>query len=165
MIVGGRREREREREREVTSISTSTSTCHNKPLHLHRGNMAHFPSLGVAAGHTLQWINPTAATSAIHTFLQARHVPRCYVRSSASEKSCSTRRACTSVLMSWLFVLHKALGSGTKTSRVAFNTGGLFSDECRFEINNAAGIISVWIVTWVFVKKGNLTRIKLKNII
>lgn len=65
MKVGGRRERVRE----VTSISTSTSTRHNKPLSISNGGtMAHFPSLGVAAGHTLQWINPTAATSAIHTF-------------------------------------------------------------------------------------------------
>ena len=58
MNDGGRKvrekERERVREREVTSISTSTNTRHNKPLHLNRGTMAHFPSLGVAAGHTLQ---------------------------------------------------------------------------------------------------------------
>lgn len=81
------------REREVTSISTSTSTRHNKPLHLNQGAMAHFPSLGVAASHTLHWINPTAATSAIDTFLQARHVPRCDVQSRACEKSCSTCQA------------------------------------------------------------------------
>lgn len=74
------RERERMREQEVTSIFTYTSTRQNNPLHLNQGIMARFPSLGVAAGHTLQWINPTAATSAIHTLLQARHVPRCYVR-------------------------------------------------------------------------------------
>lgn len=78
MIVGGRRERMREQE--VTSIFTYTSTRQNNPLHLNQGIMARFPSLGVAAGHTLQWINLTAATSAIHTLLQARHVPRCYVR-------------------------------------------------------------------------------------
>lgn len=52
MIVGGRRERMREQE--VTSIFTYTSTRQNNPLHLNQGIMARFPSLGVAAGHTLQ---------------------------------------------------------------------------------------------------------------
>lgn len=48
------RERERMREQEVTSIFTYTSTRQNNPLHLNQGIMARFPSLGVAAGHTLQ---------------------------------------------------------------------------------------------------------------
>lgn len=52
----------------VTSITKSTSTHHRKLLHLRRATMAHFPSLEVAVGRTLQWIKSTASTSTSHTF-------------------------------------------------------------------------------------------------
>lgn len=174
MIVGGRREREREKEREMTSIYTSTR--HNKPLHLKQGTMAHFPSLGVAAGHTLQWINPTAATSAIHTFLQARHVPRCYVQSRASEKSCSTRRAYLS-LKSWLYRYsvdtEKFGGIDAALSNLHFAHGGLYScpqDKYKFEINNVADsdfdCFCMNFYLSLYLKKNcHLMLIKLTNII